>query len=261
MTELQKIITHLKQNDDVDAVFLTGSVSRGDARSHSDIDLVVILKENKLGFYSFYRWIDGTFADIFFFDLADLARMGAKNIDDGNGMDAVFLDWLKKADVRFDKSGTLTALQKAKAGATFSISTNEKRSFWQKINYNFVANKRYFESNDPLYHQALELRLLYSVIEVVCGYLAFRDIPWRGEKEAIRNLSSYAPKFYALFQKYSAAASLKDRFDYYSKMVGMAFTDEYPQWETTDAVLVKKGQLVADKDDSAVGYINSLFGI
>lgn len=260
MTELQKIIAHLEQGDDVDAVFLAGSLGKGEAKPHSDVDLVVILKGNKMNLYSFYRWIDGAFADIFFFDLADLARIRAGAGDDGNGMDGVFLDWLKNANIRFDKSGTLTALRKTKAEVTLTVSTNEKRNFWQKINYNFVANKRYFESNDPLYHQALELRLLYSAIEVICGYLAFRDVPWRGEKDAVRYLSAHDPDFYALFQKYSAATSLKDRFGYYSKMVSAAFTHKYRQWKPTDAVLIKKGQLVTDESDPAVGYINSLFG-
>ncbi len=261
MTTLQAIIKNLEQNNDVDAVFLTGSLGNGEAKPYSDIDLIIVLKENKKELYSFYRWIDGAFADIFFFDLADLARMSTKSNDDSNGIEGIFLDWLKKADIQFDKSGTLTALQKTKAGTSFSVSTNEKRSFWQKINYNFVANKRYFESGDPLYHQALELRLLYSVMEVICGYLAFRNIPWRGEKDAVRNLSLRAHDFYVLFQKYLSAKSLGDRFGLYSKMVTATFTDEYPQWKTTDAVLIKKGQLVADKDDPAVGYINSLFGI
>ena len=224
MTELQIIIAHLKQNDDVDAAFLTGSFGKGEAKSHSDVDLVVILKENRLGLYSYYRWIDGFFADIFFFDLTDLKRMRANAGDDVNGMDSIFLDWLKKADIQLDKSGTLTALREVKADAKFTAAANEKLSFWQKINYNFVANKRHFEASDPLYHQALELRLLYSVMEVVCGYLALRDIPWRGEKAAIRYLSKHAQDFYALFRKYSAAVSLQDRFTYYSKMVDKVFT-------------------------------------
>lgn len=259
MTELQAIIANLEQSADVNAVFLTGSYGEGEAKPHSDVDLVVILKKNNLNLYSHYRWIDGSFADIFFFDLADLARIRSAATDDGNGLDAIFLGWLKKADIGFDKSGTLTALKNARADATSTVATNEKRNFWQKINYNFVANKRYFESNDPTYHQALELRLLYSVMEAVCGYLALRDIPWRGEKDAVRYLSSHAPDFYALFQKYSSATALEGRFVLYSKMVDSSLTEKYPKWETTDVVTLKEGHVVADDDDIAAKYIKTLF--
>jgi predicted nucleotidyltransferase len=52
---LDEIIEKLKSNDDVDAVFITGSQTTQEAKSYSDIDLVVILKENKNELYSLYR--------------------------------------------------------------------------------------------------------------------------------------------------------------------------------------------------------------
>jgi len=253
MKSLEIIINGLKNSDDVDAVFLTGSLGRKESKPYSDIDLVVILKENTLGLYSLYRWIDNTFADIFFFDLADVK----------NATDNLLAHWLKNADIRFDKSGATTELKK-KANAserTPMVSIKEKQSFWQKINYNFVANKRYFESNDRLYHEALELRLLYSTIEVVCGYFALRDIPWRGEKNAVTILAAHHPDFYELFKKYSSSGLLKDRFLYYSQMVSLIFTDEYKQWTVTDKILIKKDLSIAKKDDPAIGYINNLFGV
>lgn len=47
MKELDKIIKKLKSNDDMEAVFITGSNSGKEAKPYSDIDLVIILKENK----------------------------------------------------------------------------------------------------------------------------------------------------------------------------------------------------------------------
>jgi predicted nucleotidyltransferase len=251
MESLEKIIQGLKNSDGVDAVFLTGSLGRKESKSYSDIDLVVILKENPYGVYSLYRWIDNTFADIFFFDLSDVK----------NATDNLLMHWLKNADIRFDKSGATTKLKK-KANINnqvLAVGTKEKQSFWQKINYNFVANKRYFESNDQLYHEALEFRLLYSTIEVICGYLALRDIPWRGEKNAVTALAAHHPDFYALFKKYSVAQSLKDRFLYYSQMVDLVFTNEYKQWTIADEILVKKDLSIVEKEDPAIDYIATLF--
>ena len=228
MTELDKIIEKLKSNDDVDAVFLTGSHGTQEAKAYSDIDLVIILKENKNNLYSLYRWIDGVFADIFFFDLIDLKRIRDCAGKYENPMDGAFMSWLKKADIKFDKSGSLSALKnKASGNEEFPVPTKDKDSFWQKINYNLVANKRYFESNDPLYLEALELRLLYSVIEAICGYVAFRDIPWRGEKEAVKYLKNNHPDFYNIFKSYSISNNLADKFRFYEQMVDLVFTDKY----------------------------------
>ena len=260
MSSLDKIIEKLKSNDDVDAVFITGSYSNQEAKPYSDIDLVIILKENKNELYSLYRWVDGIFADIFFFDLADLKR-----IEDGAGkhenpMDSTFMSWLKKSDIKFDKSGSLSALKnEADESDESSIPTKDKDSFWQKINYNFVANKRYFESNDLLYLEALELRLLYSVIEVICGYLAFRDISWRGEKEAVKYLKNNHQDFYDIFKSYSISNNLADKFRFYEQMIELVFTDKYKKWTKKDEIILKKDFSIINHDDPIKDYIKPLF--
>ena len=240
MNSLQRIIEKLKLSSDVDAVFLTGSHGKKEAKPYSDIDLVIILKENKHELYSLYRWVDGVFADIFFFDLEDLRKIGQNSGEFENEIYPVLFSWLKKADIQFDKSGILTALRQQTLNLEDIVEEKIKKNIWQKINYNHVANKRYFESKDPLYLEALELRLLYSTIEAVSGFLEFRGHAWRGEKEAVRRLTRDYPEFYKLFQSYCAAANLDERFKLYEQMVKTAFTDEYKMWTEGDEVVIKK---------------------
>lgn len=260
MNNLDKIIEKLKSNSDVDAVFLTGSHGTKEFKPYSDIDLVVILKENKNELYSLYRWIDGVFADIFFFDLADLKRIGESKDIDSDNFDSILLDWIKKSSIYFDKSGVLTELKsKASKIDTAHPSNRSKKGFWQKINYNFVANKRYFGSNDPLYMEALELRLLYSLIEVICGYIAFRDIPWRGEKEAVKYLKNNHPDFYNIFKSYSTSNNLTDKFRFYEQMINLTFTDQYKKWIEEDITLLKKDYSIVGSDSSTLSYARSLF--
>lgn len=259
MKELDKIIENLKSNNGVDAVFLTGSHGRKEQQAYSDIDLVIILKENQHELYSLYRWIDGVFADIFFFDLKDLERIETQKGKYENEMDPVFVTWLKKGDIKFDKSGTLTVL-KYKTSNTEDVGLEKvKRNLWQKINYNYVANKRYFESNDPLYHEALELRLLYSVIEVVCGFLEFRNNVWRGEKDAIKKLKNNHSDFYEIFKSYLNSSTLSDKFKFYEKMVDITFINEYKKWTKEDKIIIKKDFSVAGINDSVTDYTNLLF--
>src|SRR3989344_7053424 len=225
MNSLSKIIEKLKSSEDVDAVFITGSHGTKESRSYSDIDLVIILKENRKNLYSLFRWIDGVFADIYFFDLDDLKRIGDITEPHEDSWDEVFLEWLKKSDINFDKSGTLSELKnKTKENGNVLISTKVKNDVWQRINYNYVANKRYFESKDPLYLEALELRLLYSVLKIISGYLSLRDVAWRGEKAAVKYLKNNHLDFYNLFIKYSKSELLETRFELYSQMVNLVFT-------------------------------------
>ena len=179
------IIEKLRRNRNVDAVFITGSAGIGKATKHSDIDLVIIIKKNPARIYALYTWIQGIFADIFFFTHADLQEIAGKKNTEANEINAIFVSWLEKADIKFDKSGKLTALRKKivtreHKKAYGNVGLEGRFSSWQKANYNFVQNMRYFGSSDPVYHEALELRLLYSTIELVTTYFSLRNIPWRG---------------------------------------------------------------------------------
>mgnify|MGYP001566405061 CR=1 FL=1 len=260
MNSLEQIIEKLKSNPEVDSVFLTGSYATKEAGPHSDIDLVIIFRENQYQLRSLYRWINGVFADIFFFDLADLQRISSTEKIDWNSPDGNLANWIKKAEIQFDQSGTLSALKKqVETLDQTGVVTKDKQSFWQKINYNFIANQRYFESADPLYHEALELRLLYSTIELIGAYLALRDMPWQGEKSAVLYLKKNAPDFYAVFKQYLQAKSVKERFANYAKMFSLVLTEEYGPWHQEDHIVITTDNLIVPADDMIHSYTKSLF--
>lgn len=260
MESLNKVIENLKLNDDIDSVFLTGSNAVNKSKSYSDIDLVVILKENKNSLYSLYKWIDGIFVEVFFFDMSDIQRIASsKNIDSDN-FDAILLDWIRKSNIYFDKSGMITNLKsKLSEIDTSHVSEKSKRGYWQRINHNYIADKRYFESNDPTYHEALEVKLFYSMEQVICGYFALRDVPWRGEKNAVLYMKESAKDFYKIFQYYTSATSLAERFKAYSQMIDLVFTDEYIKWTEKDELILKKDFSIVDSKDTAAVSVYSLF--
>lgn len=259
MPSLEQIIEKLKTNPDIDSVFLTGSYATKEAGPHSDIDLVIILQENHFGLRSLYHWIDGIFADIFFFDLADLQRISSTKDIDWDSPDGNLASWIKKGEIKFDHSRILSALKKkVETLDQTGVVVKDKQSFWQKINYNFIANQRYSESADPLYHEALELRLLYSTIELVCAYLALRDIPWQGEKAAVSYLQKNAPNFYAIFKQYLQAQSIEERFATYAKMFSLTLTEEYGPWGQEDQIVITKDNLIASADDKINSYAMAL---
>lgn len=262
MNSLDKIIEKLKSDSNVDTVFMTGSNHNKEAKTYSDADLVVIFKENKDELYCLYEWVDNIFAEVFFFDLNDLKRITLSEKLDAESFDAILLDWVKKSNIYFDKSEILTKLKsKAQDIDVSSQSDSSKEGFWQRTNHNYIVDKRYFESGDPLYHEALEIKLFYSMEQVICAYFAFRDIPWRGEKNAILYLQENNSYFYQLFKNYTSATYLAERFDAYSKMFEVMFTDKYKKWTEKDKIILKKDFSVLNLDDQTTNYINSLFNL
>lgn len=238
MLRLSKLLEKLNKHQGVDAVFIAGSYGINKATPHSDLDLIIILQKNDQNIRSLFTWIDGVFSDIFFFDIDDLNRISRKKVFTNGSMDAKMLSWLQKSDIVFDKSGKLTQLSKKRF--QIRVSPDESFYFWQKINYNFVANKRYFGSRNKLYHQALELRLLYSVMELITGYLVLRNKPWEGEKVAVLYFKKHDPKFWRIFNRYVTSVTIEDKFKFYKQLVGLVFPKKGMLWSDNDSIFISQ---------------------
>jgi predicted nucleotidyltransferase len=253
---LQTTIHQLSLSPRVKGIFTTGSTATGLAPS-SDIDLVVILDDNREGIKSAYTMIEGKFADIFFFDLAFVKRCAKLNTIPANGFEGIFLTWLAKGRIEKDEREILTNLKTTaqKKVKTLKISTEEKRDHWFKINYNYIANKRYFNSDNGLYHDALEFRLLYSVSELIVAYFVFRDIPWRGEKEAVMHLKKDDRNTYACFTKYFKSQTVNDRYMSYAKLFKRVLVSSDQQWDKDFLVIVNSKHQI---EESLTTFWNKL---
>lgn len=263
MEQLTTVIENLKSRDEVDAVFLAGSHAAGTQNSHSDFDVVIVLTENTKKIDSIFTWIGDIFADVIFFDHSDLDffRGRTQGFSANERNTGKFLSWLEKSDIKFDKSGTLSALKTDVASFDLIVPQREREDVCQKINYNFVVNKRYFESGDVLYHEALEIRLLYSVMEVITGYFSLRNIPWRGEKAAISYLKERDRDFYGLFASYTKSAVLEEKFELYKEMTGRVFPLGFKHWSIGDVIATTKEPAGEEVKAEIVNYWKEISGL
>ncbi len=229
--KLEKLIDTLKASPRVRGIFTTGTTATSLSPS-SDIDLVVVLDRNSEDIKSVYTMAENHFADIFFFDTDFVQKLGDKKEILSNAFEGMFLEWLSKGKVEYDYENLLANLkQEIKSKPPMQkVPDAEKKDFWIKINYNFIANSRYYDSNDTLYQEALEMRLLYSTMELITAYFSFRDIPWRGEKTAIKYLEKNDPDFRSLFHRYSASQNIDDRMSCYRQLFEKTLHGEYQKW-------------------------------
>ncbi len=234
---LQEIITKLSQNDNIDALLLCGSTATGKQTKSSDYDLVLVVKEKPEKLLSLFTYIDGLPADIFFYSSDDIKSIVLdKQIKEGG--ETWLVRWLPKGKISFDKSGDLSMLQSMISEIQHPPDTSADTSAY-RINYNLVNNTRYFESNDPIYHSALEIRLLYSIVEALVGYFSMRHIYWEGEKKAIQYLEENDPEYLSIFQKTARSPNLQDKFTTYRDLVEKSFTNEHPKWDKDVAISVE----------------------
>ncbi|MBY0473362.1 nucleotidyltransferase domain-containing protein [Patescibacteria group bacterium] len=256
MLKINTISKKLEEKDCVEAVFVAGSYGRGDQSQNSDYDLVIILRENKEQIRSVYTWIDNVFADIFIFDHTDLERLQGTPAILANSLDGMLATWLEKGHIIFDKSGLLSTLKETRSHFKLAIPDQEKRDAWQKINYALIANTRYFHAvDDETYREALDLRLLYSVVELIGAYFTLRNIPWRGEKLAITHIREHAKDLFFSYQQFQHATTVSERFGHYEAMVGHVLTEEFKLWTKDTIVIVKKE---GTQESTSVNFWNSL---
>jgi hypothetical protein len=229
---LANLIEKLKSSPRVKGIFCAGTTATTLTPS-SDIDLIVVVDKNSEGIKSIFTTIENRFSDIYFFDIDFLNQLKDKNKVSGNNFDGMFLAWLATGKIEYDPENVLLEI-KNKATETLptqKVSDSEKRDFWVKTNYNFIANSRYYNSKDEIYHKALEFRLLYSVIELITAYFSFRSIPWRGEKSAVKYLQQNDQEFLAIFEKYSKSSLLTEKMKCYTELFNAIFFGEYQKWE------------------------------
>ncbi|PIQ68887.1 MAG: hypothetical protein COV91_01600 [Candidatus Taylorbacteria bacterium CG11_big_fil_rev_8_21_14_0_20_46_11] len=228
---LTDVIAKLKNSPRVKGILTTGTTA-SEMNASSDIDLVVILDTNVEELKSVYTTIENRFSDIFFFDTEFVKRLGGKGEIKGNSFEGMFLEWLRKGAVEHDSGGLLSELKKEKEEAppAQKVSEQEARDLWVKVNYNFIANARYYGSKEELYHKALEIRLLYGVVELITAYFSFRGIPWRGEKEAVKYFEVNDQRFWEIFQTYSASNTLSEKMKKYEELYSCVFFGEYTKW-------------------------------
>jgi len=237
ISSLNDVVSKLSSNGNVDALLLCGSTASGKQTKSSDHDLVLVVKEKPDKLLSFFTYIAGAPADIFFYSISEIQRIiSDKRAKDGG--ETWLMHWLEEGKIAFDHSGKLTELQKM-MGTIFTSLDASAGAYVYKINYNLVNNIRYFESEDQLYHAALEIRLMYSIVEVLTGYFSLRHIYWEGEKMAIRYLKEHDPKYLSVFETACRASNLKDRFLAYQELVELTFTAEYPKWDKEVAVSIE----------------------
>ncbi|OGF68598.1 hypothetical protein A3H65_02430 [Candidatus Giovannonibacteria bacterium RIFCSPLOWO2_02_FULL_45_14] len=230
-SSLTDLIEKMKSSPRVKGIFTTGTTASRLTQS-SDIDLVVVIDKNNEGIKLVYTTIEKRFSDIFFFDIDFLNHVKNKQEVFCNNFDGMFLEWLVKGKIEYDPENLLSALKDklSKNSPIQKVPDSEKKDFWVKVNYNYIANLRYY-SGDDLYKKALEMRLLYSVSELISAYFSFRDISWRGEKAAVKYLEENDPGFLSIFDAYSKGNSLEDKMKHYEDLFGKIFFGEYQKWD------------------------------
>lgn len=218
---LQQVLARLRDHLSVHAIVIVGSLRRGTLSPASDYDLVLVLERMPVPIHVGYTSIDGRMTDVIFVEAETIERLEANTggvpVD---GADGSLARWLQSGDIVFDRHGAVSRLQQTLRLREESEPPgfSAKYASWFSINYNLNHNKRMLRSDVPIYLMALDLRLLYSVFELLPAYLRFRDLPWRGEKDVLQYLAEHDAACFAMLQAYLAETDRARKLTIYERL-------------------------------------------
>lgn len=217
----------------VDGILFMGSTGSGTLNAASDYDVLLILADDPAAPRMVVTWVDGHFTEIYCTPITALARIIAKPTTwrDGSNEGAV-IRWLRDGRIVHDRAGRLAAAQAVARAAPLPAAASRERSYWAwgTLGYNVAQAKRYLASDDPVYREVVDLRLLYGLAEVMTAYFTVRGIPWRGEKEAIVYWTAHDPAYLAQFRACLVEADRARKVERYEELARLTLAPVGELW-------------------------------
>lgn len=200
---LDAFVAALRTRAAVDGILLMGSTASDTLTAASDYDVLLILADDPAAPRMVLTWVDGRFTEVYCTPVTALARLvtAPETWPDGSD-EGETIRWLRDGRIAYDREGRLTAAQAVAQATPPGPIAPPTGAYWAwgTLSYNVAQAKRYLSSDDPVYREVVDFRLLYGLYDVVRAYFTVRDLPWRGEKEAIKYWTAHDPAYLADFR-------------------------------------------------------------
>jgi hypothetical protein len=133
-------------------------------------------------------------------------------------------------------------------------------SQWIGINYNLLHTQRLFQSEDPVYRAAGELRItLYGIPSVLYSYFQIRKLYWEGDKAAIRYLLASDPAYADLLQQALREPNPERKLALYEQLAVLTLAPLGPLWDGEATVLWSDSSMATwDSIDQGLAFWEAL---
>jgi len=229
---LDELITRLAAQPVVDGVLLMGSTA-STPTPDSDYDLLLVVNEVPTPVHLVVTVVDERFTEVYVETTQQIDDLiNSDRPINTHSFDGALVVWFQTGRIAFDRTGWLQRAQEQLRLNPRLVPPGDGEMYrtWFGINYNVQQTRRMLHAADRWYHQAVDFRLLYSLPEVVIGYLRVRGLPWHGEKWALRYLYANDPYFFDLFQRCITTLDRADKFALYEQMAAHALEPVGGMW-------------------------------
>ena len=113
-------------------------------------------------------------------------------------------------------------------------------------------------STDPRYHEAIDVRFLYQLLDLFFGYFRARGMPVFGEKDALRHLQAHDRPYLELFRACLHEVDRARRVELYGELVGRTIAPIGSVWPPGRTAITVQGA-TPERVEEALRFWDALF--
>lgn len=230
---LDELIVRLRRRDTIDGIMVIGSTARDELTPASDYDLAIVGSDMAALVDMGHTIVDGRHTDLRFLTVQEMNDMieSKRPVNPYTSNGSTLLR-MGDGQIEKDGSGCLgRARQKVLDGVELELLNDHQRyDRWWFINMFLRIAGRLDRSDDPVDHQAAELYVNGVLDSLMVDYFNFRDLLWKGEKEAIRYWTFHDPGFLHLFMQCLKETETSSRVALLKTLCSLASKPFGPIW-------------------------------
>lgn len=245
-----------------------GSTAREELTPASDYDLIIVMSQLAVPVDMGHTVVDGRHTDLRFLTVEELDDMiGTERpvnpyVSNGRTL-------LRMGDGRIEKdeSGRLERARRKVLGGVKLQLLDDYRKYdrWWLTNMFLRITMRLDRSDDPVYIQAVDLHVNGMLDYLMVDYFNFRDLLWKGEKDAVRYWTSHDQEFLRLFVSCLKESDTGRRVVLLETLCAMAVGPLGPVWEDDHAAMhirpdVGRTQDISEASRAALDLWEGLVG-
>jgi hypothetical protein len=229
---LDELIARLFRHDGVDGLLLMGSPASA-LTPDSDYDLLLVVSHAPPGLHLVLTTVDRRLTEVYVETTARIDQLvSAAEPVRPHSFEGTLVTWLRDGTIVFDRNERLRHAQRLFQRGPWSAPPSDGDVYrtWFHINYNVTQTKRMLHANDPLYHTTVDVRLLYTVHDLLVGYLKVRKLPWHGDKAALQYVQAHDLNFFECFQQCLAETDPLRKFALYTQLAALTLAPVGGLW-------------------------------
>lgn len=265
---LEQAIARLKTSAAVEGIALFGSQVSEIRSPISDYDLLILITRPPVNIFQMLTHIDGRMADVVFVETEVAERvLSLTSPVSPSSFEGLFLLKMQNARIVYDRSGLLQAVQRMVTRekqvsdwlGPSSYSAVYAAWFWQ--NHSLFHIQRMIQSDDPVYQTAVDMMLLTGLGGLCRAYFNVRNLPWTGEKAAVRFLQDHDPVFLSRFRECIASNDRVRKVSLYHELVEQALAPAGNLWiPGITAVVLRDPEHNVTQIEAALQFWETLLG-